>query len=92
MLDGITAEGIVSTEFIADLGMDNDVVLKAHSISSEINLLSIQSGRMPQADNEIVVDGRCFSEDIIGAKINIAKSNDQDTKDRFTYEKYVVVG
>ncbi len=90
--DDISAEGIVSIDFIADLTMDNDVVLKAHSISQEINLLSLQEGRMPETDSEVLVDARYFPEDIIGSKIGISSSNDDISKYGFAYEEYTVVG
>lgn len=90
--EGMTAEGIISQEFIADIDMDNDLVLKAHSISDKINILSLQSGRMPEIESEVVVDARFFPEDSLGSKIRIASSNDEDTREAFTYDEYTVVG
>jgi putative ABC transport system permease protein len=90
--DGITAEGAISMDFIADMGIKNDLVLKAHSITDKINHLAIKSGRMPKAANECVLDARIFSEDMIGTKIRIASSNEEDIFDAFTYREYMVVG
>ena len=90
--EGIIAEGIITQEFIADIYMDNDLVLKAHSISDEINTLSLQSGRMPETGSEVVVDARYFPEDSLGSKIRIASSNDEDIQEAFTYDEYTVVG
>src|SRR5690606_19098685 len=53
-MEGVTAEGAVTKDFIADISMDQDkdVVLKAHSITDDVNLLNIRYGKMPKADNE----------------------------------------
>lgn len=90
--EDITAEGSISMDFVADIGTENEVVLKAHSITKEVNLLNIQYGRMPQVGNECVLDSRAFPEDILGSKIRIASSNNEDTIDAFAYEEYTVVG
>lgn len=93
-MEGVTARGAVTMDLIADISInqDNDVVLKAHSITDDINLLNIRYGRMPEAANECVVDARFFTEDFIGAKIRLADTNDEDTKDAFQYTEYTIVG
>ena len=75
-----------------NLGREDEIVLRAHSITEGINRLKIQYGRMPKTANECVVDSRYFSEDILGSKIQIASSNDNDTLDAFAYDEYTVVG
>lgn len=90
--EGMTAEGAISIDFIANLGREDEIVLRAHSITEGINRLKIQYGRMPKTANECVVDSRYFSEDILGSKIQIASSNDNDTLDAFAYDEYTVVG
>jgi len=90
--DGITAEGAISVDFIANTGTDKEVVLKAHSITGKINRLNILHGRMAEKGNECVLDSRFFSEDMIGSGIRIASTNDEDTLDAFAYDEYTVVG
>ena len=90
--DGITAEGAVSLDFIADIGTEGEVVLKAHSITDSVNRLNISYGRMAEAGNECVLDSQFFSEDIVGSKIRISSANDEDTIKAFAYKEYTVVG
>ena len=93
-LEGIKVEGAVNIDFIAEMSMnqDSDIVLKAHSITDEINLLNIRYGRLAEAGNECVLDARYFSEDILGTMLRIATTNDEETLDAFAYEEYTVVG
>ncbi|NLK29417.1 MAG: FtsX-like permease family protein [Clostridiales bacterium] len=93
-IEGVIAEGAVTKDFIADISMDQDkdVVLKAHSITDEVNLLNIRFGKMPKAGNECVLDARFFTEDLLGAKIRIASTNGEDTQEAFRYIEYTVVG
>jgi putative ABC transport system permease protein len=88
----INAQGSVSMDFLAGLGNDTEVVLKAHSITDSINKLNLRIGRLPERGNECVVDFRFFSEDIIGSKIKVLSSNNEDTLDAFLYDEYTVVG
>lgn len=93
MQNGITAQGAVSVDFITDIGeADNQVVLKAHSITDSVNILNVLEGRMPQSGKECVLDARFFSGDIIGTKISPSAENDEDTLEGFAYKEYTVVG
>lgn len=91
-MSNIKAQGSVSMDFLAGLGNDSEVVLKAHSITDSVNKPNLRSGRMPEQGNECVLDFRFFSEDIIGSKIKVLSSNDEDTLDAFAYDEYTVVG
>lgn len=91
-LEDIIAEGSVSMDFIADMGSENEVVLRAHSLTKEINRLNIKYGRIAETGNECVLDARIFPKDILGTKIRIATTNDDATLDAFAYEEYTVVG
>lgn len=91
-LDDIRAQGSISMDFIADMDREQEVVLRAHSITDEINILNIKYGRMAKVGNECVVDARYFSEDILGSRIGIASVNDEDILDAFTYDEYTIVG
>lgn len=95
--EGVTAEGVITMDFIAAIDSDieedgKQVVLKAYSITENINKLSIIYGKMPEAENEAVLDAAFFTEDIIGAKVKVASFNDEDTRDAFKYDEYTVVG
>lgn len=90
--EDIIAEGAISVDFIADMGIEDELVLRAHSITSNINLLYLRHGRLAKSGNECVLDSRFFSEEMIGTKIRIASSNAEDTIDLFAYDEYTVVG
>jgi putative ABC transport system permease protein len=92
-LDGIkVAEGAVSADFIADFNGHKDIILKAHSITKNLNRLSILAGRSPEAKNECVVDSLYFTEEDIGKTITVSGRNEEDTIRSFAYEEYTIVG
>lgn len=91
-MDKITAEGAISMDFIATLDNDTEAVLKAHSITNNINRLHLRAGRMPKAANECVLDYRMFGEKVIGSTVRLSSINDEDTMDAFAYDEYTVVG
>ncbi len=93
----IAAEGAYSTDFLFVSADGEEAALKAISMPSEINTLELKDGRMPEADNECVLDASQldtthFGSDILGSKIIIADSNSDDIKDGFKYKEYIVVG
>lgn len=93
--EDLAAEGTITVDVIADRdkeGKEKGIVLKVHSIADSINNLNILHGRMAEGDNEIVLDSKLFTEDIIGSSILITKENDEDTIDAFKYHEYTVVG
>ncbi|WP_158245886.1 ABC transporter permease [Herbinix hemicellulosilytica] len=91
-MEGLKAEGAVSLDFIAETDIGKEVVLKAHSITEDINLLNLKAGRMPQFADECILDGRYFSEDVIGTKIRVSMANDTDIVESFANKEYTVVG
>ena len=92
-LEGVeNAEAAIYADFITDFNERSDIILKAHSITEQINQLSITSGRMPNADNECVVDSLMFAKEDIGKTITISDKNTEDTLNSFAYKKYTIVG
>ena len=67
-------------------------VVRFHSVTEGINIPEVTAGRMPQAGNEVVVDGYRCPDSMIGHKLFISESNDKDTRDAFSYTEYTVVG
>ena len=91
----MVAEGSTSINFIADMtigGEEKSVVLKAHTITNTIKQLAVLEGRMPESDNECVLDGSVFTKEILGAQVPVSTNNSEDTLRTFRYEKYTVVG
>ncbi|MGF7144471.1 putative ABC transport system permease protein [Anaerotaenia torta] len=92
-LDGISAaEGAVFADFIAEFNDHKDIILKAHSITQNVNQLSIIAGRSPSADNECLADALSFTEEAIGKTILLSDSNEEDTLRSFSYQEYTIVG
>lgn len=92
-LDGVQeAKGAVYGDFITDYNDHTDMILKAYSITEEINKLSITSGRMPKRANECVVDSLAFTKEDIGKTITISDKNSKDTIGSFAFGEYTIVG
>lgn len=88
-----TAEGSISVDVLfTPEGEDADKVLKLHSLPENINTLQLESGRMPEAENEIVVDYSLFDESALGSTVRISQNNEEDTLDMLKYEEYTIVG
>lgn len=85
------AKGHVSADmlYINDTG---EGVIKAHTLSDEINKLTLMSGRMPKKADECVVDSALFDEKQIGEKIVLSSNNEEDDREIFTYGEYKITG
>lgn len=93
----VTAEGAYSTDFLYMSSEDKEAALKAMSMPENINTVELKAGRLPEADNECVLDASkidttSFDEELIGTTIAIADSNSDTIKDSFKYQEYTVVG
>lgn len=88
----IAAEGAVYEDFIY-VGEDgSELVMKANSITEQLNTLELRAGRMPESADECVLDAYQFDESMMGKEITIAGSNSDEVKDSFQYDSYKVVG
>lgn len=92
-LDGVSAaEGARSADVLC-VGEDgSDMVLKAHSLTQQVNRLSLQAGRLPEKDDECVVDAWRYDESALGSVIRLSDNNSADTLDTFASREYTVVG
>lgn len=94
-LEGVkAAEGAYFADAITTKSTnDQDTfVVRYHSLMNDINLMSLEAGRLPEAPNEIVVDGYRLDEDFIGTRLQISPSNTESSLDALKYDEYVVVG
>lgn len=59
-------------------GQDSDTVsaIRLHSITNDINTLSVTAGRLPENSNEIVLDGYIFDESTIGKTLVLTEDVD----------------
>ncbi len=92
-LEGIhAAEGAFSADVLTEREGQGEIVLRAHSLSTDMNAVSLVAGRLPESDQECVADARFFTEADIGTSISISNLNDEDTRDLFRFEEYQIVG
>lgn len=92
-LSSITeAEGAVWEDFLYTKEDGSEGCLKAMSITEKVNRLTLEEGRLPQKENECVLDAYRFSKDMIGREITISSENSKETKDSFKYDTYTVTG
>lgn len=66
--------------------------VKFLSITDNVNKLALESGRLPEKDNEIVVDAYQMPGAVLGTKIVIADETSKTSKDMLKYDEYIVVG
>ncbi len=86
-------QGAYSFDILCQSASDGSAnVMKAHSITEDINELEVIAGRLPENANECVVDFRMFSEKYIGKKLKLAKSNAEEDLKNFAYTEYKIVG
>ncbi len=91
-LDNVSAaEGSISYDVLCNAG-EMDQVLKAYSITESVNKVKLLEGRMPEASDECVADGRVYSKEDIGKAIELSADNSKDTLDSFAHRKYTITG
>lgn len=93
----LAAEGSVTEDFICGTDSGEVYVIKAHSLTEDVNRVVLKEGRLPEADDECVLDSRALAlagltELSLGDELKFSESNVQDTYDAFTYDAYKVVG
>ena len=81
------AEGAYSADFLS--AGDSQYVVRAHSITDNVNKLKLISGRMPEKDDECVLESGKFG---INTTITIAGSTPESIRKRFKHEVYNIVG
>ena len=77
--------------FIATEGGDESI-LKAFSMPGDINNLNLVAGKLPEKNNEIVLDGHFAGSYNIGDTISITKSNKKKVREMFTHDEFTIVG
>ncbi|MFR4018071.1 MAG: ABC transporter permease, partial [Clostridia bacterium] len=75
------AEGSVTTDFFSEDRSGNSIILRAHSITENVNKVDLLEGRMPEKANECVADDHFFSKKDIGRTIKVTDENTQAEKD-----------
>lgn len=88
----VAVEGAYSEDVLCRDYTGNESAIKVHSISGEINQLLLKSGRMPEKENECVVDSNRYTSEAIGKTITFSENNTKDTLDIFVEKEYIIVG
>lgn len=89
---GVSAAEEASYEDVLITVGENDAAFRVHSITNSVNNLRIVFGRLPEADNECVVEADYFSEDRIGQTLLLSNRNSKETQDAFHESEFTVVG
>ncbi len=85
--------GAYSFDILCQSAGDGNVqVVKAHSITEDINTLEVLHGRLPSQPGECVVDSSMFNHKYIGKKIKLSDSNATEDLEHFAYREYKIVG
>lgn len=92
-MDGVgAAEASVSTDALFTMPGGGELVLRAITVTQDVNTPLLRAGRMPERADECVLDSWYYGEDMIGSTITVSPRNDGDTRDMFASEKFTVVG
>ena len=86
-------EGSYSADCSAVMGNNlNSDTVRFISITGNLNLLSLESGRLPQKDDEVVIDAYKFPEIEPGTKLVISDETSDKSMEMFKYREYTIVG
>jgi len=88
------AEASKQVDAIVDIGGEREETLKAISLPDKLNMLTVVEGRLPENDNECVMDSYTITggDYEIGGKVTISENNDDDTLDSFKVKEFTIVG
>lgn len=88
------AEGSYTIDVMTEIDGNREVCMKAMTIPKAINKPTLVKGRMPNNDDECVIDNYTFSGEPykIGSILEISQNNDSDTVNKFKSKKYKIVG
>lgn len=85
-------EGTISLDALCAIGGESEAVYKIHALPEQINQVELTAGRMPQAENECLLDSTKYTQKLIGSAFTVTDSNDEDTLEMFRNRSYTVVG
>ncbi len=86
------AESAAEADALVDFALGSDDVMRIHSVTGTLNLLTVRAGRLPEAPDECLADGKLFTAADIGTQIHISARNDPVTRAKFAYDAYTIVG
>ena len=90
--EDVVEPAITVDVLVDDFHSDNSFVLKTHSITEGVNVITPVAGRMPENGDECVVDAAVYDASVIGKKLRLSPDNEEDTLESFSYDEYKIVG
>ena len=92
--DVSAAEGSIQIDVMARSGDGDSRALKAISLPQKINKLKVVKGRLPQNENECVIDDYSITDDgyKVGDRVEITDENDKDKLKEFKVKEFEIVG
>ena len=85
-------EAAAEKDALASSAIGSEEVLRVHSVTDTINLLTVHAGRLPERPDECFADSGDFTAADIGAVVTISDKNDAETRAAFAYDSYTIVG
>lgn len=90
---GVTAaDGAYQVDALVNDGGDEEKVGRFHSITADVNKLALKEGRLPENDNECVVDSSFYTGGSIGDTVTVSADNEADTLDAMSQHEMKIVG
>lgn len=86
------AEGSVTADILYQNEEGTGGVIRAHSLTKEVNKVRVLHGRLPEAPDECAVDANLFGRDALGKRIILSGDNAQEDLDKFSQDAYSIVG
>ncbi|MBQ8966159.1 FtsX-like permease family protein [Ruminococcus sp.] len=84
------AEGAYALDLVLNDEAGNELVFKTHSLTEGINVPELLEGRLPENENECLVDGKTKYK--VGDRFTVSPENPEDTLEDFTPREVTVVG
>ena len=86
------AEGTIAFDILCGVSGGNEVALKALSIPEKVNRIALVEGRLPEQENECVVDANLYGDSVIGKKLILSEENTDSDLEHFAYREYTITG
>ena len=72
--------------------LEDDQVIRFHSLPERINRVTVTSGRLPERDDEIFLDISASRSFALGDEVVLSDLNTADTLSSFAHESFIVTG
>ncbi len=90
--DVAQAEGSKSLDLLINTADGEEHVMKLISVPEKLNLVQVTAGRLPEQEDECVVDEHFFHEEQLGETLIVSDANDSEDKKLVKQKVYTIVG